>query len=966
MMINEPATFLYTDIESSTQLWEQHPEAMKIALAKHHAILRKNIENNHGRVYKIIGDAFCAVFEQAADALSAAMKAQQALYAETWNDTPIKVRMALHTGVADTQDGDYSGPMFNRLARILSAGHGGQTLLSAATYALVASHLPPETDLRDMGERRLRGLARAENIYQLRIQGLPTLFPPLKTLDAFRTNLPAQLTSFIGREKEMAAVKHLIRTSRLTTLTGPGGTGKTRLSLQVAADLLDSFPDEVWFVELAPLSDPALVPQTVMNTIGLHERADRSPLNILGDYLQSKADLLILDNCEHVVQASAELSETLLQNCPKLHIIASSREILGVPGETSYRVPSLSIPNTHHPHSIETAMQSEAVQLFIARAKVALPTFTITNQNIAAITQICSRLDGIPLAIELAAARIKILRVEQIAERLDDRFLLLTGGSRTALPRQQTLRALIDWSYNLLPEPERVLLQRLSVFSGGWTLEAAEQVCAKKDKTRVFDVLDSLEQLVNKSLVISNQDDITIREPLALPAASDGEIRYHLLETVRQYAREKLFENNEGSQTRDQHLAYFLALAKQAELELTGPHTAKWLRRLEVELDNIRVALEWSQDHDPLSGLQLASALLWFWEESGYSRNGWNWLKQLLNRPDTQAPTLVRARALGALAYLLAWNGSIQETHPIIEENLALCQKLGDRQGIALSLQLLGLTKHMEDYEQAWQLVEESLHIYQELGDKFGMGWALTYMGGCLGTENNEIAHNCLQEGLIIFRELQYSSGAAHILMHLGELALRRGDYIAARSWLEEGLSMQNPSWHNGNIFRMLATLGILEFQTGNYAKARALAEKSITMNEQNGDSSGGNYWPWVRLAYISLREGDIMHAKELFEESLHNFKEVENTIGIVYTLEGMASLAVAIKQFKTAAQIFAWADRTRETIHDRRSTVEQNNIDLDLTTIHAHLNETDFIAAQTIGQAMTIEQAIACALTSD
>ncbi|HNB54928.1 MAG TPA: adenylate/guanylate cyclase domain-containing protein, partial [Anaerolineales bacterium] len=372
MTINLPTdtiTFLFTDIEGSTKLWEHYPETMKHALARHDVLLRQIIEANQGYVFKTVGDAFCAAFPTASEALAAALNAQRALSIENWGETPIKVRMALHTGAAQEREGDYFGPPLNRIARLLSAGHGGQTLLSGATHELVQAHLPPGATLRDMGERRLKDLIRPEHIYQVELPDLPTEFPPLKTLEGFRTNLPAQLSSFVGREKEMAEVKGLIKDNRLITLTGPGGTGKTRLSLQVAADLFDTFPDGVWLVEFAPLADPALVLSTVTTVLGLREEPGRLLLEILTDYLRAKEVLLVFDNCEHLVEASAQLTTSLLNACPKLHVISSSREALGIPGELPYRVPSLSFPDVRHLPQVERLPEYEAVQLFVERAR---------------------------------------------------------------------------------------------------------------------------------------------------------------------------------------------------------------------------------------------------------------------------------------------------------------------------------------------------------------------------------------------------------------------------------------------------------------------------------------------------------------------------------------------------------------------------------------------------------------------
>ncbi|MGC1377366.1 MAG: tetratricopeptide repeat protein [Anaerolineales bacterium] len=997
-------TFLFTDIEGSTQLWEQRPEAMQAALARHDALLRQAIESHHGAVFKTIGDEFCAAFSGAPEALDAALAAQRALQAESWGETPIKVRIALHAGAAEARDGDYFGLSLNRVARLLSAAHGGQTLLSAAAEEATRGHLPQGAELRDMGEWQLKDLIRPEHIYQLSAPDLPSGFPPLKSLEAFRTNLPAQLTSFVGREKEIDAIKQLIATSRLTTLTGPGGGGKTRLALQVAAGLLDSFPDGVWFVELASLADPALLMQTVITTLGLREEKGRILLDTVTNYLRAKTVLLMLDNCEHLVGASAQFAEALLQACPGVRILASSRESLGVPGEIIHRVPSLSIPDAHLAQSVETVMQSEAGRLFIERAQTALPAFTVTNENVQAVAQVCSRLDGIPLAIELAAARVNMLKVEQIAERLGDRFRLLTGGSRTALPRQQTLRALIDWSYDLLSERERALLRRLSVFSDGWTLEAAEAVCADKDEnekrrpdgsSRVhrvegvkdegsskdgvlhplapdggasfnlhpLDVLEPLTQLVNKSLVVVDVDIAPAASPQGAGYES-AETRYRLLETVRQYAREKLSDAGEGLEVRNNHLKYFLALAERAEPELTGPRVVEWLRRLELELDNIRAALEWSLDNDARLGLRLVNALMRFWTEAGYSHSGRNWLAQLLKQPEVLSQTVLRARALGIQGYLLLFGDSDQSAGPILEESLALCQKLGDGQGTAFSLLHLGIVIFKSgDVGEGRQLVTESLALYRELGDKLGIIMALHHLASNVDNNDSERARAYLDEALTLCRETKYPVGMAYCLSDLGLLALRQGDYRTAHRWLEETLTIHRRLGRGESIVYSLIQLGELASREGDYAQASAYYEESLSLAKQTGVNLPLADWVPVKLGYSALWQGDTGRAGRLFEESRQRFTEIDSTIGVIYTLEGFASLAVRRGRPAQSVRLYGWADAARETIDSRRPPVEQADVDRDLAAIHAQLDEAAFAAARAAGRAMSMEQAIAYAL---
>ncbi|HKY50325.1 MAG TPA: adenylate/guanylate cyclase domain-containing protein, partial [Candidatus Limnocylindria bacterium] len=611
-------TFLFTDIEGSTRLWQVYPTAMKEALARHHALLQHAVDSHDGYLFQIVGDAICAAFRSAADGLGAALTAQHALARESWGQTgPLRVRMALHTGFADVRAGEYksgeyaSGLTLSRTSRLLSAGHGGQILLSHATEELVRDDLPPTVGLRDLGERRLRDLIRAERIFQAVDPGLPSEFPPLKTLDATPNNLPIQVTSFVGREREIRDVTGLLKDTRLLTLLGPGGTGKTRLSLQVAANLIDGYADGVWFVEFAPLYDPELVPQAVASTLGVREEPGRPALTTLSEYLRRRTVLLILDNCEHLIDACARLADALLRSCPGVNVLTSSREALGTAGEVTYRVPSLSLPDPRQLPSLERLADYEAVRLLVERASAVKPGFKITDANAAAAVQICQRLDGIPLAIELAAARLKDLSPREIAAHLDERFRLLTAGSRTAMPRHQTLRGLIDWSYELLPEFERALLRRVSVFAGGWHLAAAEAVDP--------DALDLLGRLVDKSLVVADEED--------------GETRYGLLETIRQYGLEKLRETSDEPMVRDRHRDFYVALVESSAPNLQGPDQATWLARLETEHDNVRAALRWSLEGGNVeAAFRLGAALDSFWDTRGHISEGRQWIEQIVAR----------------------------------------------------------------------------------------------------------------------------------------------------------------------------------------------------------------------------------------------------------------------------------------------------------------------------------------------
>src|SRR6266498_1999798 len=575
-------TFLFTDIEGSTKLAQEHPKEMPELLARHNAILHQAIETYHGFVFRIVGDSFSAAFDTASDALSAALEAQRTLQNESWSPAPIKVRMGIHTGSAQLKDDSQGqGASYEEYAtlaltqRVMSVGHGGQILLSQTTHDLVKDRVPDGTELRDMGERHLKDIVRPEHIYQVAAPDLLSDFPPLTTLETFKHNLPAQLTSFIGREHEIAEAEKLLSSTRILTFIGPGGTGKTRLCLQVAAEQFSEFKDGVWLIELAQLADSTYVLSTIASTFHLRELQGVPLIDTVTDYLRAKQSLLILDNCEHLIETCAQLSDHFLHACPNLKIITSSREALGINGETVYNVPSLSLPqDLEDLRDVGNLMNYEATRLFTERASRANPQFSLTKDNAPYVAQICERLDGIPLAIELAAARLKLFTPQQIAERLDDRFKLLTDGSRTALPRQQTLRALIDWSYLTLNETEQDVLRRLAVFSGGWTFEAAESVLGE------MEAMDGLSGLVNKSLVNVEEQD--------------GESRYRYLETIRQYAMEKLLESGEAVNARNRHLAHFMEYIRRAEEHFVTAQRPIWLNQMEVEHDNLRAALEWA------------------------------------------------------------------------------------------------------------------------------------------------------------------------------------------------------------------------------------------------------------------------------------------------------------------------------------------------------------------------------------
>jgi predicted ATPase/class 3 adenylate cyclase len=826
-------TFLFTDIEGSTRLWEDHPDAMRLALERHDKILREAIHGNGGFIFRTAGDAFLAAFATAPEALMGALTAQLGLAAEPWAaETPLRVRMALHVGAAEKRDGDYFGQPLNRVARLLSAGHGGQTLLSLAAQELTRDHMPADTSLQDLGPHRLKDLTRPETVFQLLHPSLPNDFPRLRSIDnpGLPNNLPPQPTSFIGRDTELAEVKALFATTRLLTLAGIGGTGKSRLSLQVAADLLDQFPDGVWLVELAPLSDPALVPQAVAQVLNVGEEPGKTPAQTLEQWLRPKHLLLILDNCEHLLPACAALAANLLRNCPQVHILGSSREPLNVTGEQTYRVPSLSLPDPKQAQTVESVSQYEAVALFIERAQSVHPSFTVTEANAPAVAQVCVHLDGIPLAIELAAARVRSLSPEEINTRLSQRFRLLTGGSRDVLPRQQTLRALIDWSYDLLTDQEKALLCRLSVFAGGWTMETSEAVCSGTP-VEDFEVLDLLTALVDKSLVA------------AVPTKSGT--RYHLLETVRQYAHDRLREAGEEAAIRARHRDEFLRLAERARPEIQGPGQQIWLDRLEEEHDNLRAALDWCLE-DPEGaqpGLRLAADLFFLWWMRGYFTEGQRQYAAALARPGAQARTAARARTLGRAGGLISLYGDA-DARPLFEEGLAIAREIGDRKIEANLWCNLGDIATGNDLPAARTALERSLEIHRELGNRPGIAHAALLLGNVAHSEGDDTAARALhEESLAINRALGNPQKTGHALWCLARDDSAQGDYPRVRALLEECIALFRGLKDRWGLSAALALAGAVALEAAYYDQARPLLIEHLQQVEKMGMRRSA---PWV------------------------------------------------------------------------------------------------------------------------
>jgi predicted ATPase/class 3 adenylate cyclase len=914
LLATQTLTLLFTDIEGSTAMLQRLGDAYAEVLTEHHRLIRTSLVAHDGKEIDTQGDAFFAVFSSPSACVAAAIEMQRAFVSHSWPaGEGVRVRMGVHSGeVSETAVG-LVGLDVHRAARVAAVAHGGQIVLSATTAALLRDSMPLGASLRDLGLHRLKDLGRPEQIFQLEADGLPTAFPPLRSLDnpKLLNNLPAQVSRFIGRGAELAEVRRLIATCRLVTLTGSGGAGKTRLGLQVAAGLLDGSGDGVWFADLAPLQDPGLVAVTVANVLGILEDPGRPLIDTLVDAIGRRSLLLLLDNCEHVIDTCAKLADALLRNCPNIALLATSREPLDIDGERIHRVPSMDTPADDD--DVDAIRNSEAVRLFTDRAAQHGVSLAWDERTASVVGRICRLLDGIPLAIELGAARLRVMSVTELDARLDQRFSILTGGSRAALPRQQTLLDMVDWSWELLNVAECHVLACLSVFAGGFDLAAAEAVTAGEN-VPLDEVVRHLGALVDKNLV---QFDDT----------GAGPVRYRLLETVRQYATRQLegLKPAVANGARIAHINHYLAFAETAAPRLVARDQADWLDRLDLELDNLRAAIAFSlKQTDPAPGIRLVAALRMFWKARGHATEGVEALRALLDVPAAQGATLGRARALATAAYLLEQTGGYAIAETYCDEAMAIARSAGD------------------DY-----LVADLLDV---------RAFVLLRRG------QQAAALPIIELGLGLARRLEEPHLTARLLAVRSFALDVGGDHVGATRDAAESVRLYRQVGDRREVGTMVGNIGYAELSMGDLDTARSHLLESLDIARALNDHYGVVYETF-NLGLAEYLSGSPSAAEGLFAESLDLARRVRMKASTAYALIGLAMAGSGKAEMARSARLHGAADEALAALDETVEPLEGGLRDLDCQRLRSAMGAEAFEAEYAAGRALTSEEILVLAL---
>jgi predicted ATPase/DNA-binding SARP family transcriptional activator len=992
-------TFLLSDITGSSEQGNPAGDLFTEAMVSCHSLLRELFRRHGGHEVMERRDAFLVAFARAGDALACAIAAQRALAEHPPSESgrvppqapslrrggcstlrgvpgpeganPLRVRLALHTGDVELQEGEYWGPELHVARQVLLAGHGGQILCSESTAGLLRRNLKEGVRFVDLGLYRLPGVSTTERLVQVEYPDtVQREFPPLKAEAGYAGDLPVQFTRFFGREEEIARLRELLLATetRLVTLTGSGGTGKTRLALAAAERLRMAFEGAIWFIPLADLADADLIPSKALEALRLQRSPSVEPLEQVVHFLSRQPSLLLLDNFEHLVSDGASFVRTLLERVPTLTCLVTSRQRLDLAGEREVQVGPLPVPETArgkgegaegnrvHPEnrlplapcpSPEALLQCASVRLFVDRAQAVRPDFQVTAANAAVVTALCARLEGLPLAIELAAARAGVLTPQQMLARLERRFELLVRRGRPADPRHRSLRAALDWSYQLLSSEVQRFFRQLSVFRGGWTLEAAAAVCEEPA------ALECLEQLRESSLMVAEE--------------AGPEIRYRVLETLREFGAEQLGPEERVALER-RHGTYYRALAEAAEPHLTRADQVVWFERLEREHNNFRAALRWSvEQREAETGLRLGGALKHFWEARGYQAEGLASLAELLALPEAAKRTAVRAKALMGASRLAGNQGDFTVAQALAEESLAIGRELGDEETIASSLFQLGYLAHIQgDQETARALCEESLKIGQRLGSTqviafslFGLGKAARFQG------DYETAWALFEECLTIYRELGDRRNASSALNYLGDTAVQQDNYPAAQALYEESLALKRELGDNSGIAATLRRLGDVALLQGDCETARRFYEESLSISREVNDK-GEIAGALSTLARVASEQGDYRVAQAFLAESVALWRERGNTWwGIHECLAELAGVALGQGQAARAARLFGATEALFGAISAPQPAAEQGRHERQLASIRAALGDEAFAAAWAAGRAMSLDEAIAEALAN-